>query len=135
MPKKFYAVLKGHKVGIFTTWAACQAATKGYSGAAFKSFPTKEEADVYLGNTSTLPGTSSVMATQATAGKSTPNGLTIVSAYQFPVQIYTDGACDPNPGATGSGLVVYEHGKLTTLKYGYKVSSPLHRKGPTSGNP
>jgi hypothetical protein len=32
MAKKFYAVLKGHKVGIFTTWAACQSSTKGYSG-------------------------------------------------------------------------------------------------------
>jgi ribonuclease HI len=119
MSKKFYAVLKGHKVGIFTTWAACQSSTKGYSGAAFKSFPTKEEADVYLGNTSILSGSLSVKSTQKPATSSTPEGLTVVLAYQFPVQIYTDGACDPNPGATGSGLVVYEHGKLTTLKYGY----------------
>ena len=43
----------------------------------------------------------------------------MVLAYQFPIQIYTDGACDPNPGATGSGLMIYEYGKLTTLKYGY----------------
>jgi ribonuclease HI len=131
MAKKFYAVLKGHKVGIFNTWAACQASTKGYSGAAFKSFATKEEADVYLGNTSmssgilsetslgTPPRTLSTKPTQATVTSSNPDGLTIVLAYQFPVQIYTDGACDPNPGATGSGLVVYEYGKLTTLKYGY----------------
>jgi ribonuclease HI len=123
MAKKFYAVLKGHKVGIFTTWAACQAATKGYSGAAFKSFTTKEEADVYLGNTSTspetLPGTSAPKSSQATTATSTPEGLTVVLGYQFPIQIYTDGACDPNPGATGSGLVVYENGTLTTLKYGY----------------
>ena len=48
MAKKFYAVLKGHKVGIFTTWAACQLSTKGYSGAAFKSFTTQKEADEYL---------------------------------------------------------------------------------------
>ena len=115
MAKKFYAVLKGHKVGIFTTWAACQASTKGYSGAAFKSFTTKEEADVYLGNTSMSPGTSPAKSIQATAA----TGLTVVLAYQFPIQIYTDGACDPNPGATGSGLVIYEYGKLTTLKYGY----------------
>ncbi|MFB1035580.1 MAG: RNase H1/viroplasmin domain-containing protein, partial [Sinobacterium sp.] len=92
MAKKFYAVLKGHKVGIFTTWAACQASTKGYSGAAFKSFTTKEEADVYLGNTSMSPGTSPAKSIQATAA----TGLTVVLAYQFPIQIYTDGACDPN---------------------------------------
>ena len=119
MANKFYAVLKGHKVGIFTTWAACQVSTKGYSGAAFKSFTTKEEADIYLGNTSTLSATLPAKSAQATTAKNTPEGLTVVLAYQFPVQIYTDGACDPNPGATGSGLVVYEHGKLATLKYGY----------------
>jgi ribonuclease HI len=123
MAKKFYAVLKGHKAGIFSTWAACQASTKGYSGAIFKSFATKEEADIYLGNTSTLsailPVASSTKSTQISAVTNTPDGLTVVLAYRFPVQIYTDGACDPNPGATGSGLVVYEHGKLTALKYGY----------------
>lgn len=115
MAKKFYAVLKGHNVGIFSTWAACQAATKGYSGAVFKSFLTKEEADVYLGNTST----SSTKPTPTATATNTAEGLTVVMPYQFPVQIYTDGACDPNPGATGSGLVVYEFGTLTTLKYGY----------------
>lgn len=121
MAKKFYAVLKGHKVGIFTTWAACQLSTKGYSGAVFKSFTTQEEADEYLGNTVTSPGTSPKNSIQATSAASSPEGLTVVLAYQFPIQIYTDGACDPNPGATGSGLVIYEYGKLTTLKYGYHV--------------
>ena len=123
MPKKFYAVLKGHKVGIFTTWAACQSSTKGFSGAVFKSFTTKDEADLYLGNTSTLPsgvsGTLPAKSTQGTTPSNTSDGLTVLLAYKIPVQIFTDGACDPNPGATGSGLVVYEHGELTTLKYGY----------------
>jgi ribonuclease HI len=123
MAKKLYAVLKGHNVGIFSTWAACQAATKGYSGALFKSFATKEEADEYLGNTPTSPGKSSgalsAKSAQTTTSTNTPEGLTVVVPYKIPVQIYTDGACDPNPGATGSGLVVYEHEKLTTLKYGY----------------
>jgi ribonuclease HI len=135
MAKKFYAVLKGHKIGIFSTWADCQASTKGYSGAAFKSFATKQEADTYLGNTAarlgalpeTLAGTSPktlpTKSTQVSPATNNPDGLTVVLAYKIPVQIYTDGACDPNPGATGSGLVVYEHGKLTTLKYGYHSPS------------
>lgn len=46
--KKYYAVRKGHEVGIFLTWAACQKATKGFSGAEFKSFKTKEEATLYM---------------------------------------------------------------------------------------
>jgi ribonuclease HI len=131
MTKKFYAVLKGHKVGIFSTWADCQASTKGYSGAAFKSFATKQEADTYLGNTAarlgalpetlarTSPKTLPTKSTQVSPATNNPDGLTVLLAYKIPVQIYTDGACDPNPGSTGSGLVVYEYGKLTTLKYGY----------------
>ena len=84
MAKKFYAVLKGHKVGIFTTWAACQLSTKGYSGAAFKSFTTQEEADEYLGNAVTSPGTSPKNSIQATSAVNSPEGLTVVLAYQFP---------------------------------------------------
>ena len=31
--KKIYAVRKGHKTGLFATWAECQKAVSGYSGA------------------------------------------------------------------------------------------------------
>jgi ribonuclease HI len=36
----------------------------------------------------------------------------------FDLQIYCDGACDPNPGRAGSGLAVYHNGKLAQLWYG-----------------
>lgn len=45
---KFYAVRNGHKIGIFESWPECQEATKGFSGAEFKSFPSREEAEAYL---------------------------------------------------------------------------------------
>lgn len=45
--KKVYAVRKGHKVGIFDTWEECKAATDGFSGAEYKGFPTRGEAEVY----------------------------------------------------------------------------------------
>ena len=34
--KKIYAVRKGHKTGLFATWAECQKAVSGYSGAEFR---------------------------------------------------------------------------------------------------
>ena len=52
MAKKVYAVKKGKKTGIFATWAECKANVDGYSGAQFKSFATKAEAEAYLGNIS-----------------------------------------------------------------------------------
>ena len=44
--KKVYAVRKGHKTGLFETWAECQKATAGYSGAEFRGFTDREEAGV-----------------------------------------------------------------------------------------
>ncbi|WP_167959329.1 ribonuclease H1 domain-containing protein [Anaerosporobacter faecicola] len=48
MPSKFYAVRKGRKTGVFLTWAECQKQISGFSGAEYKSFPTKEEAIDYV---------------------------------------------------------------------------------------
>lgn len=45
---KFYAVKKGNKTGIFSTWEECQEATKGYTNAEFKGFITNEEAQAYM---------------------------------------------------------------------------------------
>ncbi|VDN48514.1 RNase H [Petrocella atlantisensis] len=55
MPKKYYAVRQGLEKGIFKTWAECQASTKGYSGAEFKSFKTLEEAESYMKIDQTSP--------------------------------------------------------------------------------
>lgn len=41
---KYYAVKKGRTIGVFTSWPECQKSVAGYSGAAFKSFKTQEEA-------------------------------------------------------------------------------------------
>ena len=49
--KKVYAVKKGFKTGLFDTWAECEKQVKGFPGALFKSFTTKEEALQYLDET------------------------------------------------------------------------------------
>lgn len=46
--KKIYAVRKGKKTGIFQTWDACKASVDGFSGAEYKSFVSREEAESYL---------------------------------------------------------------------------------------
>lgn len=40
----FYAVKNGRTPGIYSTWAECEAQVKGFAGAKFKKFSTKEEA-------------------------------------------------------------------------------------------
>lgn len=49
MAKKYYAVRKGKVTGIFETWDECKSSVDGYSGAEYKSFPNKEDAEEYLG--------------------------------------------------------------------------------------
>ena len=48
MPKKFYAVRKGRKTGIFTTWDECRAQVHGFPCAEYKSFLTMEDAKGFM---------------------------------------------------------------------------------------
>src|SRR5207247_1204400 len=42
---KYYVVWKGRVQGIFTSWRECKKQILGFSGAQFKSFPTKKMAE------------------------------------------------------------------------------------------
>ncbi|PWN33075.1 uncharacterized protein FA14DRAFT_181739 [Meira miltonrushii] len=50
MKKKagFYAVRVGRKTGVYDNWEECQMLVDGFSGAKFKKFETKEEADAFV---------------------------------------------------------------------------------------
>jgi ribonuclease HI len=88
-----------------------QRAVEKFAGARFKSFPSRAEAEQAFargGDASTKP---------KTAGQ--PKEITPTHiAHQFDVSIYCDGACEPNPGNAGSGIVLYRAGKLVELWYG-----------------
>ena len=45
---KFYAVRKGRKPGIYSTWSECEAQVKGVSKAEYKSFRKRADAESYL---------------------------------------------------------------------------------------
>jgi len=42
---KFYVVWQGHKTGIFTDWETCRQQVQGVTGAKYKSFATRSEAE------------------------------------------------------------------------------------------
>ncbi|MEG1427251.1 MAG: RNase H1/viroplasmin domain-containing protein [Oscillospiraceae bacterium] len=48
MPKKYYAVKTGRKTGVFLTWEQCRMQVDGFPSAAYKSFPTREQAEEFL---------------------------------------------------------------------------------------
>jgi viroplasmin and RNaseH domain-containing protein len=43
-----YSVKRGRIPGIYRTWAECEAQTTGFSGAQFKGFDSREQAEEYL---------------------------------------------------------------------------------------
>lgn len=53
---KYYAVTKGRKTGIYTTWGECETQVKGFSGAVYKSFATETEAKRFLSGNKFLSG-------------------------------------------------------------------------------
>lgn len=63
MAKKYYAVREGKKTGIFTSWDICKKYVNGYSGAEYKGFAEKADAENYLkGDTPVLTDTDEVIA-------------------------------------------------------------------------
>ena len=44
----YYAVKKGDQTGVFDNWNNCSEAIKGYSGAVYKKFATRAEAEAFL---------------------------------------------------------------------------------------
>lgn len=89
--KKVYAVRKGHKTGLFYTWADCQKATAGYSGAEFKSFATKEEAMGFL---------------EKKAEAVTEDGVPMIQVPEDTVIAYVDGSFQAALGRYSYGCVM-----------------------------
>lgn len=88
MAKKYYAVKKGRKGGIYATWAETQAQVKGFSGAIFKSFPTKEEAQAFI---------------DCSKEEET------VQLDDNTVEAYVDGSFDKKKKTYGSGVVLLKN--------------------------
>jgi ribonuclease HI len=86
--KKFYVVWNGRKIGVFTSWDACQEQIENFKGARFKSYPDRVMAekafkegppakDVQVERSQNEP---------SLLGPPEPNSLTV------------DAACSGNPG-------------------------------------
>ncbi len=86
----FYAVQKGKETGIFLTWPECQAAIQGVSGAKYRKFAKREEAEAFVSEGAKVSEKSTVKQTFAKQAISEPD-----------YYVYTDGACSNN-GRVGS---------------------------------
>ena len=125
MAKKYYAVRVGRNVGIYTTWADCEAQVKGSSGAQYKSFPTKEEAEDFVGhqtvsvnqssNTSRVEEEKAGISLQEYFSHSSPpqnkqrkivDIQSILNQDTCELRAFIDGSFDKKLGMVGSGGVM-----------------------------
>jgi ribonuclease HI len=98
---KFYVVWKGRKPGVYTDWSACEAQVKGFPGAEYKSFASREMAEAALGG-----------HYAEHIGKPASQGLWLF-APQPPVipSLCVDAACSGSPGALEYRGVLTESGE------------------------
>lgn len=106
---KVYAVRKGHKTGIYDTWSEAQKQVNGYSGAEFKSFKNRKDAEEYLNlgkvNQQDIPKSENIL------------------------QIYTDGSYNQNKNIAGYGIVFVKNNKII-----HEVSGKVNAQDVSSRN-
>ena len=94
--EKFYVVWAGVNPGIYTSWTECQLQIKGYEGAKFKSFETREEAERAFAASPYDYIKRSASPTNTNVPKSADAPL---PAAVIENSLAVDAACSGNPGA------------------------------------
>lgn len=132
MAKKFYVVWQGREKGIFNDWDTCKKQVNAFTGAKYKSFKTREEAEAaFKGDNIKSHNTNEIVSTKKKAGSPNPttkkkrSNQTIktytsdeIVTMPLDTKIFTDGACEPNPGEAGSGIALYRNNAIDELWYG-----------------
>ena len=89
---KYYVVWKGVSPGVYTSWTDCQLQIKGYDGALFKSFETKEEAEhAFASPAHYYVGAQNSKLKTQNSPKSLPENFDMNC-------VAVDAACSGNPG-------------------------------------
>ncbi len=114
--KKFYAVAKGRKSGIYTSWPEAEAQVKGFGGAKYKGFVSRSDAEAWMED----PQWGATKTKKRSAGKVCPRQVAVPSDH---IVIYTDGGAINNPGPGGYGVVIQNNGVEQELSGGYRLTT------------
>ena len=117
--KKYYAVVRGRRPGIYTAWFGpdgAEAQIHGYPGARYKGFASRKEARQWI---------ESPEHTRAAPSrrKPIPDAGEPADEPRQEVVIYTDGACRGNPGPGGYGAVIIKGGQRTEMAEGFRMTT------------
>lgn len=117
MAKKFYAVKAGRTPGIYETWIDCEKQVKGFGGAIYKSFPTKSEAQAFIGDEGMSIG--DYLASSKTS-KTNHTKKSIAPDFSETNHLiaYIDGSYDKYNQSVGSGGIMFLNGNKETFSFG-----------------
>jgi len=116
-PKKFYAVAKGRKPGIYNNWPAAQSQIEGFPGAVYKGFPSIKEAEEWIKS----PGFSKTASGPNNNNKWSESANTTPKTGE--VTIYTDGGSSGNPGPGGYGIVQVYGEERKEMSGGFRLTT------------
>lgn len=107
MPRKYYGVKNGHQPGVYETWEDCKKQVHGFSGASFKGFPTRREAELFCGLTdeeeaAQIPKQAKEEVVKTDCIPSSPDAEAIA---------YVDGSYDNSAKAFAYGVVLFHNGR------------------------
>ncbi len=114
MAGKFYAVKRGSLTGIFHTWEECKQCVDGYPNPVYKSFPTLEEAAVFMGWISGDVLQNRVAVESGALMQKNTSTVEQVPADDT-VRIYVDGSFHSATGEFSYGMVVLKDGTEETF--------------------
>jgi ribonuclease HI len=122
---KWYAVAKGRSgPAIYASWDECKAQTLGFSGAIYKSFKTREEAQTFIRSNAPAPAAAAASSAPSSnvAGKKRARDVSDASRSKrssnhqqqtlnnkngaSQITIHFDGGSRGNPGIAGAGAEV-----------------------------
>lgn len=116
MAIKYYAIVSGRKPGIYTDWPTAESMVKGFPGAIFKSFRTRNEAEDFMRKTTAIVKV---------------DGQTALAPHTLPLIdktiIYTDGSFVKD--ACGFGVVIITSNGDKITAHGRVPLNPTNNVG------
>jgi ribonuclease HI len=110
--KKYYAVIRGFRPGIYKVWfgpGGAEEQINGFAKAVYKGFESLREAEKWLA--------------EGAPPKTATNEKKESTQAAPEILIYTDGGCQNNPGPGGYGAVIMAGNKRNEISQGYRMTT------------
>jgi ribonuclease HI len=116
--KKYYAVARGLRPGVYTAWfgpGGAEEQIRGIAGALYRGFSSLTEAQEWL---------KSPHAGKAPSARTKGSGDSPASVpAPGTIMIFTDGGCRENPGPGGYGAIIIEGDRRIELSDGFRLTT------------